>query len=81
MGMRSVTGSVKTATAKGLVVVGHEEGQKDREWAFVFDGNTRIDSDGKTRPVAELRVGDAVTVSYIDRDGKIVAKDLKVNAR
>ena len=26
-------------------------------------------------------VGDAVTVSYIDRDGKIVAKDVKVNAR
>jgi hypothetical protein len=81
MGMRSVTGSVKTATDKGLVVVGHEEGQKDREWAFAVDGNTRIDADGKTRPVSELRAGDAVTVRYIDRDGKIVAQNVKINAR
>ncbi|HWP77440.1 MAG TPA: hypothetical protein VNU03_23150, partial [Methylomirabilota bacterium] len=26
MGLRSVTGSVKTATEKGLVVMGHEQG-------------------------------------------------------
>jgi hypothetical protein len=81
MGMRSVTGSVKTVSDKGFVIVGHEDGQKDREWAFALDGNTRIDADGKTRPVTELRAGDTVTVSYIDRDGKIVAQNLKVNAR
>ena len=81
MGMRSVTGSVKTATDKGFVVVGHEEGQKDLAWAFVFDGNTRIDADGKTRPVSELREGDAVTVSYMARDGKMVAQNVKVKAR
>jgi cold shock CspA family protein len=68
---------VKTATDKGFVVVGHEEGQKDREWAFAFDGNTRIDADGKTR----LREGDAVTVSYMARDGKMVAQNVKVKAR
>ena len=81
MGPRSVTGSVKTATDKGLVVIGHEEGQKDKEWAFAFDGNTRIDADGKMRPATELRAGDAVTVSYTNRDGKIVAQDVRVNAR
>src|SRR6185295_423416 len=53
IGTRSVTGSVKTATDKGLVVVGHEEGQQDKEWAFAFDGSTRID--GKPRPATELR--------------------------
>ena len=36
-------GTVKKATDKGLVVVGRETGQKDKEWAFVFDAGTRID--------------------------------------
>jgi hypothetical protein len=81
MGTRSVTGSVKTATDKGLVVVGHEEGQQDKEWAFAFDGSTRIDADGKPRPATELREGDAVTVSYTNRAGKIIAQNVKVNAR
>ena len=80
MGTRSVTGSVKTATDKGLVVVGHEEGQPDKEWAFAFDGSTRIDAGGKSRPATELREGDAVTVSYTNRDGKIIAQNGKVNA-
>ncbi|HWW93246.1 MAG TPA: hypothetical protein VN375_07770 [Vicinamibacteria bacterium] len=81
MGTRSVTGSVKTATDKGLVVVGHEEGQQDKEWAFAFDGSTRIDADGKSRPATELREGEGVTVSYTNRDGKIIAQNVKVNAR
>ena len=81
MGMRSVTGSVKTATDKGLVVVGHEDGQQDKEWAFAFDGSTRIDAAGKSRPATELRKGDVVTVSYTNRDGKIIAQNVKVNAR
>jgi hypothetical protein len=81
MGTRSVTGSVKTASDRGLVVVGHEDGQKDREWAFAFDRNTRIEADGKTRAATELRAGDAVTVTYADRDGKILAQNVKVNAR
>jgi len=29
----------------------------------------------------ELREGDAVTVSYTNRDGKIIAQNVKVNAR
>jgi hypothetical protein len=81
IGVRSVTGSVKTATEKGLVVVGHEPGQKDKEWAFAFDGNTHVHADGMTRPATELREGDAVTVSYTSRDGKMVAQGVKVNRR
>lgn len=81
IGPRTVTGSVKTVTDKGLVVIGHEQGQKDKEWAFAFDGSTRIDADGKTRAASDLRVGDAVTVSYTNRDGKIIAHNIKANAR
>ena len=78
VGMRSVTGTVKKATEKGLVVVGRETGQKDKEWAFVLDAGTRIEAGGKS--ATELRTGDAVTVTYTNLDGKIVAQSVKVNA-
>jgi hypothetical protein len=47
----------------------------------IRNGDTRIEAGGKPRPATELRKGDAVTVSYMDRDGKIVAQNVKVNAR
>lgn len=78
MGTRSVTGTVKESTDKGLVIVGREAGQKDREWAFALDSGTRIDAGGKMN---ELREGGAVTVTYTNRDGKIVAQSIKVKAR
>jgi hypothetical protein len=76
--MRSVTGSVKTATDKGLVVVGREAGQKDKEWAFALDPTTRIEAGGTMKAAADLREGDAVTVTYTNRDGKIVAQNVTV---
>jgi hypothetical protein len=78
VGLRSVTGTVKKATEKGLVVVGRETGQKDKEWAFALDAGTRIDAGGKS--ATQLREGDAVTVTYTSRDGKIVAQSVKVTA-
>ena len=80
VGMRSVTGTVKKATDKGLVIVGRETGQKDKEWAFVFDAGTRIDAGGKSA-ATDIREGDAVTVAYTNRDGKIVAQRVTVGAR
>lgn len=35
----------------------------------------------RTRPATALRTGDAVTVGYVDRDGKIVAQNVTVNTR
>jgi hypothetical protein len=81
LGTRSVTGTVKKTTDKGLVVVGHETGQKDKEWAFALDPATRIDVGGKVQVASELREGDAVTVTYTNRDGKIVAQSVTVNTR
>ena len=51
VGMRSVTGTVKKATEKGLVVVGRETGQKDKEWAFVIDAGT-LNHGGNTPAIA-----------------------------
>lgn len=85
LGTRSVTGTVKKTTDNGLVVVGRETGrkddQKDKEWAFAMDPATRIDAGGKVKAASELREGDPVTVTYTNRDGKIVAQNVKVNAR
>lgn len=81
VGTRSVTGTVKTATDKGLVVMGHETGQKDREWAFVLDARTRIDAGGQVRAASNLRQGDPVTVTYTNRAGKIVAQSVTTSAR
>ena len=79
VGTRSVTGTVKKTTDNGFVVVGREAGQKDKEWAFALDAGTRVDAGG--RSATELREGDAVTVTYTNRDGKIVAQSIKVNTR
>ena len=50
VGMRSVTGTVKKTTEKGLVVVGRETGQQDKEWAFVLDANRASRRVGSPRP-------------------------------
>lgn len=81
LGTRSVTGTVKKTTDNGLVVVGRETGQADKEWAFSLDAGTRIDAGGKAQATSALREGDAVTVNFTDRDGKIVAQSVKVNTR
>ena len=86
LGARSVTGTVKKTTDNGFVVVGRETGQreagqKDQEWAFVFDEATRINADGKARTAKEIREGEPVTVTYTNRDGKIVAQSVKVNPK
>lgn len=81
IGPRTVTGKVKMTTDNGFVVVGHETGQKDREWAFVLDGATRVNADGKVKAARELKEGDPVTVTYTNRDGKIVAQSVKVSPK
>jgi hypothetical protein len=75
----SVTGTVKTATEGGLVVVGLEPGNTQREWVFAVDDRTRIEAGGQTRPVTALKSGDSVTVTYDDRGGKVIAERVTVN--
>jgi len=81
IGPRTVIGTVKATTDKGFVVVGRETGQKDKEWAFAVDGATRVNAVGKAQTAKELREGDPVTVTYTNRDGKIVAQRVTVNAK
>jgi hypothetical protein len=81
VGTRSVTGTVKSTTDKGIVIIGRDTGEKDREWAFVLDTSTRIKAGGQVRGASDLRPGDPVTVTYTNRDGKVVAQSVTVNTR
>ena len=78
---RRVTGTVKATTDNGIVVVGRDTGNTDREWAFVVDAGTRIEGGGQARAASDLRQGDPVTVTYMSRDGKVVAQSVTVNPR
>jgi hypothetical protein len=60
---------------------GRETGQKDRKWAFVLDGGTRLEAGSQVRGASDLRQGDPVTVTYTNRDGKIVAQSVTVDTR
>src|SRR4029450_3913077 len=80
VGTRSVTGTVKRTMDKGIVVVGGEAGEKDREGAFPLDAGTRIEAGGQIRNANDLGQGDPVTVTYTNRDGKIVAQSVIVNS-
>jgi len=42
---------------------------------------TRIEAGGQVRDANDLRQGDPVTVTYTNRDGKIVAQSVTVNNR
>lgn len=80
----TVEGTVKTAQADGIVVrgkaqakVGKESG-KDREWAFTVNDKTTITRGQKTVMATELKAGDAVTVSYTEDGGKVIAQSVTV---
>ncbi|HTG83904.1 MAG TPA: hypothetical protein VL853_03805 [Gemmatimonadales bacterium] len=79
VGTGSVTGTIKQTMDNGLVVVGRETGKADREWAFTLDASTRVDRAGRVQAVSDLRQGDPVTVSYTNRDGKVVAQNVTLN--
>jgi hypothetical protein len=73
VGTRSVTGTVTKTTDKGIVVVGREDGEKDSRrspWMPARASKRAVRSDAN-----DLRQGDPVTVTYTNRDGKIVAPE------
>jgi hypothetical protein len=78
---QKVTGTVKTTTDNGIVVVGQDSGTTEKEWAFVVDAGTQIQAGGQGRAARDLRQGDRVTVTYTNRDGKVVAQSVTVNPR
>jgi hypothetical protein len=71
--MKSVSGTVKSATKDGFVVTSNE-GDKEREYAFSIDDKTMVRKGNEPGALSDLRPGDKVTVNFWGRDGKSFAQ-------
>jgi hypothetical protein len=69
--VRRVDGIVKSVEPNGFVVSGKEH-KKERDWAFAITDTTM------KRGEKELKAGDAVTVEYVEQDGKVIAQSVTV---
>ena len=76
---RTASGKVKSASADSLVVTGKARG-KDAEWTFALDAKTKIKKGGKDATAADLKAGDAVSVRYMEQEGKNVAQGVMARA-
>ena len=77
MPVKNASGTVKSASANGVVVAGKEK-TKDVEWTFGVDPKTAIKKGGKSITAGDLKAGDSVIVRYMDMDGKAVAQAITV---
>ena len=75
---KSAKGSVKSASEDSLVVM--STGKEKKDWTFSLDAKTAIKKGGKAVTAKDLKEGDAVTVSYTEADGKMMAKSVSVAA-
>jgi hypothetical protein len=75
--MKTVTGTVKSATKDGFVVTS-KEGDKEREYAFSIDAKTKVRKGSQSGSLSELQPGDRVTVNFTGRDGKSFAQTVTV---
>ena len=79
MAAKSASGKVKSASTDSLVVMGKAKG-KDAEWTFALDDKTKIRKGGKDATAADLKEGDAVSVKYMEHDGKKRAQSVTARA-
>ena len=77
--VKNANGTVKTASADGVTVVG-KAGKDTKEWMFSVDAKTSIKKAGKAITAADLKAGDPVNVRFTEADGKMVAQAITVRA-
>jgi Cu/Ag efflux protein CusF len=75
--MKTVSGTVKSATKDGFVVTSKED-DKDREYAFSVDQKTMVRKGNQPGSTGDLRPGDRVTVNFAARDGKSFAQTVTI---
>jgi hypothetical protein len=71
--IKTVSGTVKAASADSIVLSGKEKG-KDRESTFSVLPRTLITAGGKRITSADLEPGDSVSVRYSEKDGVVSAE-------
>lgn len=74
---RRVDGVVKSVQPDGFVVSGKEQ-NKERDWAFAITDKTMMKHGAKPTGRDALKPGDAVVVSYVEQDGKVIAQTVTV---
>lgn len=77
--VRSVNGSIRTASSEAIVVVGRDKG-REIEWTFALEPTTNIRKGNKSIVGKDLKVGENVQVRFSERDGKAVAESVIVRA-
>jgi hypothetical protein len=77
--VRSVSGSVRTASNDAVVVVGRDKG-RETEWTFAVEPTTNIRKGSKSIVAGDLKAGEAVQVRFSERDGKAVAESILVRS-
>lgn len=80
MTSKTAAGTVKSASGDSVVVAGKNKG-KDAEWTFGLDAKTKVKKGGKEVAANELKAGDAVSVRYMEHDGKAVAQTITVTPK
>jgi len=80
MPVKTANGTVKSATADSVVIVGKDRG-KDVDWTFSVNDATQIKKAGKAVTAPDLAPGDGVNVRYTDYEGKSVASVINVRSK
>jgi hypothetical protein len=75
---KTVTGTVKSATADSLVLLTTGKDKKTKEWTFVLDHGTKIHKAAKALDAKALAEKDTARVSYKEAEGKMIATDVAV---
>jgi hypothetical protein len=75
---KSAAGTVKSASADSLVLVA---GKDKKEMTFALDKDTKVTKGGKAATAADIAAEDAAAVSYVEHDGKMMAKSVTVKAK
>jgi Cu/Ag efflux protein CusF len=77
--VKQVTGDVKAVdvVAKTITVTKKVKGEI-KETVITVDDKTKITLDKETKTLADVKVGDKVTVKYTEVDGKKVAKSIVI---
>lgn len=77
--VKQVTGEVKAVDAVAkTITVAKKVKDKVEETVITVDDKTKIILDKETKTLADVKVGDKVTVKYTEANGKRVAKSVVI---
>jgi hypothetical protein len=79
--LKRLTGSVKSASEESLILEVTQKNKTTKEYTFTLDPKAKLSKAEKGVAAKDLQPGDAVTVSYAEADGKLIAKTVTAKAK